>query len=43
MTGTRSFPTGGVLNRPRFSPIDVIVFLVIALVLLSASCGWPTP
>ena len=33
MTGTRSFPTGGVLNRPRFSPIDVIVFLVIALVL----------
>ncbi|MGA2829953.1 MAG: ABC transporter permease subunit [Streptosporangiaceae bacterium] len=33
MAGARSFPTRGVLNRPRFSPVDVIVFVVIVLLL----------
>jgi NitT/TauT family transport system permease protein len=34
MASTRSFPTRGVLGRPRFSPIDIIVFAAVALLLL---------
>jgi len=33
MASTRSFPTRGVLGRPRFSPIDIIVFTAVALLL----------
>jgi NitT/TauT family transport system permease protein len=33
MATTRSFPSRDVLRRPRFSPIDVVVFVAIALLL----------
>jgi hypothetical protein len=33
MAITPSFPTRDVLRRPRFSPIDVVVFVAIALLL----------
>src|SRR5580693_2844801 len=33
MASTRSFPSRGVLRRPRFSPVDVVVFVAIALLL----------
>lgn len=34
MAETRSFPTRGVLHRPKFSPVDVAVFLAIAVLLV---------
>jgi NitT/TauT family transport system permease protein len=33
MASTRSFPTRGVLGRPRFSPIDITVLVAVALLL----------
>src|SRR6202167_5033186 len=33
MASTRSFPTRDVLRRPRFTPIDIVVFVAIALLL----------
>jgi NitT/TauT family transport system permease protein len=33
MASTRSFPSRDVLRRPRFSPVDVVVFVAIALLL----------
>ncbi|MGD0688008.1 MAG: sulfonate ABC transporter permease, partial [Streptosporangiaceae bacterium] len=33
MASTRSFPTRGALRRPRFSPVDIVVFAAIAVVL----------
>src|SRR5271155_1546746 len=33
MASTRSFPSRGVLGRPRFSAVDVVVFVAIALLL----------
>ena len=33
MAETRSFPTRGALGRPRRSPVDVIVFVAVALLL----------
>jgi len=34
MASTRSFPTRGVLGRPRFSPVDLIVLAAVVLLLL---------
>ncbi|HJZ29053.1 MAG TPA: ABC transporter permease subunit, partial [Streptosporangiaceae bacterium] len=33
MASTRSFPSRDVLRRPRFSPVDIVVFVAIALLL----------
>src|ERR1700685_1023392 len=33
MASTRSFPSREILRRPRFSPIDVVVFVAIILLL----------
>jgi NitT/TauT family transport system permease protein len=33
MASTRSFPTRGALRRPKFSPVDVVVFVAIVLLL----------
>ncbi|MGD0686181.1 MAG: ABC transporter permease subunit, partial [Streptosporangiaceae bacterium] len=33
MASTRSFPTRGALRRPRFSPVDIVVFAAIAAAL----------
>src|SRR5271163_4532957 len=33
MASARSFPSAGVLRRPRFSPVDAVVFVAIALLL----------
>ncbi len=41
MADARSFPTRGVLHRPKFSAVDVAVFVAMA-VLLSVSCASPT-